>query len=134
MLLHYKTQNKNGDIDPSSKSSEFYEGFKTGKKTKLYNLIFLIRRIAIAMCLVCFRNFTISTRVMAFVLIQILYFYYLVQTKPHEEEKDNTVDILNETIFITLTVIIGLLQTEDDWKPGMSQVLIGAVMASGLII
>ncbi|CAI2361012.1 unnamed protein product [Moneuplotes crassus] len=131
---HFKKYNENGEVKESSKLSEFYEGYADGKKNKLYTIMFLARRIAIAVCLVCMRNTPPSMICLIFFVIQLLYFQYLIFNRPFKSKKDNIIEVLNEAVFLTLTLIITLFQEESDWKEGMSTALIMIVMINGFMV
>ncbi|CAI2379329.1 unnamed protein product [Moneuplotes crassus] len=131
---HFKKYNENGEVRDSSKLSEFYEGYANGKKNKLYTIVFLTRRIATAVCLVCMRNTPASMICLIFFVIQLLHFQYLIFNRPFESKKDNIIEVLNEAVFLTLTLIITLFQEESDWKKGMATVLIMIVMINGFMI
>ncbi|CAI2368850.1 unnamed protein product [Moneuplotes crassus] len=131
---HFKKYNENGQVKDSLKLSEFYEGYANGKKNKLYIIVFLARRIAIAICLVCMRNTPVSMICLIFFVIQLLHFQYLIFNRPFESKKDNIIEVLNEAVFLTLTLIITLFQKESDWKEGMATVLIMIVMINGFVV
>ncbi|CAI2374207.1 unnamed protein product [Moneuplotes crassus] len=131
---HFKKYNENGEVKELSKLSEFYEGYANGKKNKLYTIVFLTRRIATAVCLVCMRNTPASMICLIFFVIQLLHFQYLIFNRPFKSKKDNIIEVLNEVVFLTLTLIITLFQKESDWKEGMATALIMIVMINGLMV
>ncbi|CAI2371052.1 unnamed protein product [Moneuplotes crassus] len=134
VYFHFKRYNTDGEVKETSKLAEFYEGYAKGKRNKLYVIIFLVRRIVTAFCLVCMRNTSVPMRCTIFFIIQFLYFQYLVFNMPFESKNDNIIEVLNESVFFVLSFIIAMFQEENDWKSWMSPALIMIIMVNGFVI
>ena len=71
---------------------------------------------------------------MVFVGIQAGTFQYLILNKPYEAHKENIIEVMNEAIFLGLSVILTLFQDESAWQPGMAQIVMMVIMMNGVLI
>ncbi|CAI2374664.1 unnamed protein product [Moneuplotes crassus] len=133
VLVYLYYRKKNGQVGETL-FNEFYDGTKDKKIAKLFIIFFFIRRFTTVGVLVCLRNTNGILRCAIFVPIQLAYLVYFVTVKPFEDNKDNIIEILNESIFSALSIFLSIFQDESMWVDGMSSAVIILVMANGFLI
>ena len=66
--------------------------------------MFIVRRFAIAFILVSLRNINIWVRCVSFSVVQVIYLILLIASLPFKEAKHNIIEIINELVFLYLSI------------------------------
>ena len=110
--------------DTHSYLGEIYHGVKTKKKNKLYVSILLIRRAVFIALLFTLASIQSWLMISILSVIQLFYLTYIVLIRPFESKKDNMIEIINETFFLTLLVSLIFLNSEENWNSQITNIYI----------
>ena len=131
--IHYYKYRDGARIE-SKYLSELYEGTKNKPLSKLYIFIFIIRRFITALVLVSMRDLNIWIRCIFFSIVQFFALLYVILIRPFGSTKDNIIEILNESIFSILCVIVTVCNQKSMWFKGLDNILIYTLMINGFLI
>ena len=107
---------------------------KTNNIWKLYSFIFVMRRFMTALVLVSLRNINIWARCIIFSYVQFWALVYASIIRPFSDIKDNIIEVMNETIFLILCIIVTVWNKKSMWFKGLPNILIIALMINGFMI
>ena len=131
--IHYYKYRDGARIE-SKYLSELYEGTKNKPLSKLYTFIFIIRRFITALVLVSMRDLNIWIRCIFFSIVQFFALVYAILIRPFDSTKDNIIEILNESIFSILCIIVTVCNKKSMWFKGLDNILIYTLMINGFLI
>ncbi|CAI2381417.1 unnamed protein product [Moneuplotes crassus] len=97
--------------------TEYFNGVKPTKFSKLYSSMFMLVRLMLISLLVFGRSAGHTTKTKYFYLINIAYCLYLLVVRPLENPQDNIIEIVNQSLFCCLAVPLSWLKTEATWTP-----------------
>ena len=79
-------------------------------------------------------NINIIIKIGIFVLLQSLYYLYLVSVRPLEKAKDNLIGVINETLILMLVNMLFKYNKEPDWTTSSKMVFLMSISVANLII
>ena len=101
---------------------EIFDGTKDTKYSKFYSFMFILRKALIVMLMLYLSSLNISIKVGLFVLVQSIYYLYLILVRPLENRKDNLIDVINETLILLLASMLFKYNKEPDWTSSSKMV------------
>ncbi|CAI2380919.1 unnamed protein product [Moneuplotes crassus] len=113
--------------------TEYFNGVKPDKHSKLYSSIFMITRLASSSLLIIGREAESSQKAIYFYLLNIGYGLYLLTVRPFENPQDNIIEGINQVLFCCLCVPLSWLNTEAAWTPFYESYFTSLLTASPLI-
>ena len=94
-----------------------YGGIKIEKiLTLIYTAIFCLRRLLLVVTLVMFGKNVVFV-IIAYNVIQTLYFWYMTSALPHEENIHNTLELFDELCLIAIQYMMVFFLTGGDVDP-----------------
>ena len=115
----------------------------TVKKTEclLYNVVFCLRRLALVVCYLYFKDGLAGSVLYAILAIQTIYIVYIVYSKPHVDSYFNILEVFNETSVILIVYSLqgfissSLIEPALQWSLGYLTIgLISTVCLVNLIL
>ncbi|CAI2363161.1 unnamed protein product [Moneuplotes crassus] len=94
---------------------EYFSGIKPTKYSKLYSSLFMLVRLLMTSLLIFCQASRPYERAIFFYLINIAYCIYLIIIRPFENQQDNIIEIINQTLFCFLAVPLSWLNTKQSW-------------------
>ena len=113
---------------------EIFNGTKDTKYSKYYSFMFIMRKTLIIMFMLFLPNLNIIIKVGFFVLIQSLYYLYLVSVRPLENLKDNLIGVINETLILLLANMLFKYNKKPDWTSTSETVFFMSISFTNLIV
>ena len=113
---------------------EIFDGTKDTKYSKYYSFMFIMRKALIIMFMLFLPSLNIIIKVGFFVLIQSLYYLYLVSVRPLEKAKDNLIGVINETLMLMLANMLFKFNKEPDWTTSSKMVFFMSISIANLIV
>ena len=135
-FTNYFLYNKPSETPEKSKTyfDELFDGTKDTKYSKCYSFMFIMRKALIIMFMLFLPNLNIIIKVGFFVLIQSLYYLYLVLVRPLEKVKDNLIGFFNETLMLLLASMLFKYNKEPDWTSSSKMVFFMSISIVNLIV
>ena len=99
-----------------NKFEEFFRGLQQNKKHKLYVTLLLFRRLGFITFLITCIFIPSRILIITLALFQLIYIAILTYLRPYEATKGNIIEILNETYFGLLILLLAIINTEDEWN------------------
>ena len=96
--------------------------------------MFIMRKTLIIMFMLFLPNLNIIIKVGFFVLIQSLYYLYLVSVRPLENLKDNLIGVINETLILLLANMLFKYNKKPDWTSTSETVFFMSISFTNLIV
>ena len=96
--------------------------------------MFIMRKALIIMFMLFLPSLNIIIKVGFFVLIQSLYYLYLVSVRPLEKAKDNLIGVINETLILMLANMLFKYNKEPDWTTSSKMVFFLSISITNLIV
>ena len=78
---------------------ELFEGIKEGKYPRLFQTVFLTRRMLSATWIVLSMNAIIDVRIVIFSIIQFASLVFLIIIRPFKELQENIIEIINDSVY-----------------------------------
>ena len=120
--------------ESKSNFDEIFDGTKDTKYSKYYSFMFIMRKALIIMFMLFLPSLNIIIKVGFFVLIQSLYYLYLVSVRPLEKAKDNLIGVINETLILMLANMLFKYNKEPDWTTSSKMVFFLSISITNLIV
>lgn len=98
----------------------FYVNLRRSHLARLYNFFFTLRRILIVLIIVALEDVFYGIRVGSFLIFQGMSLMYVIAVKPFENWKDNLIEILNDTLYVILSILMLLLEEANDASTGVT--------------
>ena len=110
--------------DYHNKLGEFFIGMNMTKRSKLYLIISLIRRVIFVSVLVCLTS--VSSYVILGILsgIQLIYLICTIAFRPYILVKWNVIEFTNELYYLGLIASLFFLKTEGNWTTAAAYIYI----------
>ncbi|CAI2381332.1 unnamed protein product [Moneuplotes crassus] len=96
---------------------EYFNGVKPTKYSKLYSSMFMLMRVLLTSLLIFGQSARSYDRATCFYLVNIAYCLYLIIVRPLENPQDNIIEIINQTLFCSMAVLLLWLNTKEAWTP-----------------
>ncbi|CAI2381354.1 unnamed protein product [Moneuplotes crassus] len=113
--------------------TEYFNGVKPTKYSKLYSCLFMLMRVLLTSLLIFGESASQNNRATYFYLFNIAYCLYLVIFRPLENPQDSIIEIINQLLFCSLAVPLSWLDTKEAWKPFYERFYITVFMVSPAI-
>ena len=113
---------------------EIFDGTKDTNFSKYYSFMFIMRKALIIMFMLFLPSLNIIIKVGFFVLIQSLYYLYLVSVRPLEILKDNLIGVINETLILLLANMLFKYNKKPDWTSTSETVFFMSISFTNLIV
>ena len=122
------------DESKHNKLGEFFCGLKMEHKFKLYSFMLILRRTVFTVLFVTW--ITVASRLLIGVLIlfQLIYLAYVCYLRPFKEYKDNIVEIVNETYFLSLLSFLIYLNTESYWSSTIISIYMWTISSNSMVL
>ncbi|CAI2380617.1 unnamed protein product [Moneuplotes crassus] len=95
--------------------SEYFNGVKANKYSKLYSSVYLTTRVLLVLFLILGKSFSAIYKAAFFCFLNFSYGVYLLTSRPFENPQDSIIECINQTLFSFLTVPLLWLNTEESW-------------------
>ena len=117
-----------------NKLGEVFTGLKTQNKFRIYTPILMTRRMIYVLILISITS--ISSKIVIGILsaVQIGYGVYIVYLRPFSRVKDNLIEILLETYFITLIFTLIFSNTSSDWSSFLISAYMWIIASSNIVV
>ena len=125
---------KNTQDDKKSIFCELFDGTKDTKYSKYYSFMFIIRKALIIIFMAFLTDLNIIIKVAFFVLVQLLYFLYIVSVRPLEKMKDNLIGVMNEALMLLLASMLFKFNQESDWTSPSKMVFFLSISIVNLLV
>ena len=96
--------------------------------------MFIMRKALIIMFLLLLPDINMIIKLVFFVLVQILYFLYLIFVRPLDKAKDNIIGVINEMLILLLVAMLFKYNKESDWNSLSKMVFIMSTSIVNLIV
>ena len=113
-LFHWLKYGKDEEMDSSS-LRHWYSGLKQSRWSRLFNHIFMLRRIIFVLLLIFLYSEDTTIRISCIVSVQALYCIWLVIFRPFANRKDNILEIIHEVGYLIVTGALIYYQKENVW-------------------
>ena len=89
---------------------------KDNTVARLYSLLFMLIRIAFVLVLVIGEKLSVKIKVIEMAVLQFLFVIYLVSVRSFSSIKDMVVEIVNQVLFLTLTILLVHFNIQEEWS------------------
>ncbi|CAI2381459.1 unnamed protein product [Moneuplotes crassus] len=113
--------------------TEYFNGVKPAKYSKLYSSLFMLMRVLLTSLLIFGQSAPSYDRATCFYCVNIAYCLYLIIVRPFENSQNNIIEIINQTLFCILAVLLTGLNTKEDWTPFYERFYTTVLMASPVL-
>ena len=126
-LLSQQAQNNQAEETESNVPKQI-------KIARLYSLLYLIKSLVTAFIIVLLPNSIYEFKIWLLLVFRTVCIVNIIYNRSFESRKDHVVEILNESIFITLIVISNYFRSESDWNKIVEGLYIGIVLTHLLVL
>ena len=110
------------------------EGFKQSWIWRSYWLVFLIRRTLFIVIIFFMEDYDMIKKISLFVVIQGIYFIYIIVLRPQANLKENLNDFINEIFYLFYVVFLLNFNTESKWTDTITDAYFWILMANNFIL
>jgi len=111
---------------------ELYSAMKTNFGSRIYISMFLARRILFIVLLLSIKGHVIIKLVLM-VVIQSIYYIYLVRFRPFDDIKANIIEIINETSFCYFLLWLLHYNSKNVWSETTSSIMFAVILTNSLM-
>ncbi|CAI2381570.1 unnamed protein product [Moneuplotes crassus] len=115
-FLMYKDSFSEIDVEDRCYCTEYFNGVRNTKYSKLYSSMFMTLRLLLIWLVIFGKSIDPLYKALAFCLINIGYGAYLLIVRPLENPQDNIIEIINQFLFCCLSIPLCWLNTKPDWS------------------
>jgi multisubunit Na+/H+ antiporter MnhE subunit len=108
---------------------EFFNGIKLQWLSRTYIVVFLLKRTILCSIVTFFLFLSKSIQVYLFVGTQVISTIFVFTVRPFESIKNNVIEIINEIIYLILTIFLIFLKNESRWNGVITFVYIALLMS-----
>jgi hypothetical protein len=113
---------------------ELFSGVKKTSIASSYQLLLLLRRIALISWMIFFQFMPNLPYLMVPGVYQFLHLCLIILVRPFERIKDNIVEIFNETVFTVLLCGFAYFDRKDRWSNVTTEAFVYLIMAPGIFM
>ena len=107
---------------------------KSKHRARSYSSLLLFLRIILVIFLISFKASEAKVSVFTFLSIQVLYFSLILWFRPYKQAKDNILEIINESLFTILLIILWIYHEKSKWTDTAENSYIGIIISNSCII
>ena len=111
---------------------ELYSAMKTNFGSRIYISMFLVRRILFIVLLLSIKGYVII-KLIVMVVIQSIYYTYLVRFRPFDDIKANIIEIINETSFCYFLLWLFYYNSKEVWSETTSSIMLTVILMNSLM-
>ncbi len=67
-------------------------------------------------------------------LVQILIIAYTIIVRPYEAWKDNVVEVMNDSVFVYIIVMLTVYDKKEDWSGARITTILNVLMIEGVLV
>lgn len=113
---------------------ELFAEFKDILSAKIYFFTFILRRSFMVFIFVLMREVDIYVKLSVYTTLHFCNLIYLSRTRPFNEKLDNIIEILNEVLYITICILMSLIQEQPKSLNWFDKLMIGVIIVNTIII
>ncbi|CAI2379662.1 unnamed protein product [Moneuplotes crassus] len=117
-----------------SKCSELFLGTKQGIYARLFQFVFILRRILSASWIVFSNRLVIEARICVFLIIQVFSFGYVVVIRPFDGVKENIIEALHDGIYCCVCVFLIHYNSSSRWTDSAGTTVVTVLTVNGILI
>jgi hypothetical protein len=133
-LYYFCKHWKNYDVEDHHWFKELFAGLKEKPIARLHMFLVLARRFIYVVFLISFSYLKALPILVTLLLVQIVYYVLIVYLRSYKEMRDNLVNIVNESIFVVLLLILCFYHDESDWKKSIEKAFLGILIANSALV
>jgi len=126
LWVHYHPESIKGTL------RELYNGMKANLGSRLYIILFMVRRIAFVALLLSLEDYLIF-KLVAMLTYQGFYYAYLLRFRPFDDKKASIIDIIGETCFCYYLAYLMHFNKKEDWGEGSTMIMLGIIMMNNMV-
>ena len=130
----FKTPTDHCDDKKHDKFQELNSGLKKYRLARVYTPLLLFRRYLFILWLICLNHHQAMLIVVGMLMIQIIYFGFLLSLRPSAEPMNNFIEAINEAIYTLMLGFLTHVNSEEKWTSSMSSIFIWIMLSNSLII
>ena len=130
-LYQRREQQNNQEVETSEKTSGFPQKIKLAR---LYYLLFLFKRFVIILTVVLMPNSMFSAKMPYLILLQTACIVYATCVRSFPRNKDQSIEALNEIVFLVLIILVTKYNSESKWTTTTSNIFIGVILSHLIIL
>ena len=101
---------------------ELFRGIKADRMSRLFSFFQLIRKVIFVILLVMCTFIGTETMKSILIVWQILYLILLWKLLPFVDKVGNLIEIINESVFLILLIVIFFIKSKDDWNTSLTDI------------
>ncbi|CAI2376235.1 unnamed protein product [Moneuplotes crassus] len=113
---------------------EFYAGIKPNWRSRVFTAFFLSKRFILISLVVLLERLTMISKVIIFVIIQLLCCGFICFLRPFSELKNNIIEVINEIYFLFCSSVMLFLNKSDDWEDWHTSLYINILLSNIVMI
>ena len=113
---------------------EFFKGLKVSNTAYLYTVFIMMRRMLSIMIVTVCTSLPMYVKVVMFVIVQLVAWLYIVIVRPFNATKNNIIEVLNESIYLVLSLSLLYYNEINWWDTVTSSIVIQTLLWDSLII
>ena len=128
VFFHWLSQWYINELDEESKFSELYAEIKLAHIPRVYNIIFISKRILFVLLVSFLSDLALLTKIAIFTWGNILSYVHLISSYPFKSLKDNMMEIIMESFYLFISIFMWVYNTRNNWKSFWTYLIIGCVL------
>jgi len=135
VMIYIKTLKMPNETEASTAkyTKELFNCIKQNKLARSYFPVFLTRRALLVLIALTFTGGSQTIKLIAFSLIQLAYFGYMVAARPFTRIKDNIGEIMNEGFYLLFIGLLFLELGNKDWNDTTSLVFMICILVNNIL-
>ena len=122
------------DEDKHNKLEEFFVWLQENKKSRFYVTMLLLRRLLYVTLLITLTSLSSKILIGIMILLQFIYWTYIVFIRPYKDTKSNIIEILNEAYFSVFLVTLMILNTQSEWSTLKTNIYVWILVSNSMVV
>ena len=101
---------------------ELFRGIKADRMSRLFSFFQLTRKVIFVILLVMCTFIGTETMKSILIVCQIFYLILLWKLLPFVDKVGNLIEIINESVFLILLIVIFFIKSKDDWNTSLTDI------------
>ena len=116
------------------KCINWFDGLKERKISRIYTLLFFLRRQIFWILILLFKDLKMIIKVSTYSFIQLIYIIILCINRPLMFTKELIIDLINEIIYLVLWILLIHYNSESVWNTALQYAYIWIIIGSKVIL